>query len=289
MAIDISICSFSFHRLLGAGKQDIFQYIQDSQALGATMLQPWNAHLTRPTEMADVEKLGKNPGFPTVPAWLTPPTDPGYLREVRSAAEAAGLPFEAIAVDRAHIYEESPADRDSNRRFAYLWLDIAEALGAKALRIDAGGPEEMPDPVFRIIAEGYEDLIARGKDKGIAILTENHWGPSRIPANVVKLMESIEGLGLLFDTNNWAPGMQQEGWERCAKYATATHVKTFAFDEGGNEPSVDIPAAIRLLVETGYDGVWGVESVPKDGDEIAGARKTIELIRRTLRELGKDA
>ena len=28
--------------------------------------------------------------------------------------------------------------------------------------------------------------------------------------------------------------------------------------------------------------VWGIESVPTDGDEYAGARKTIELIHRTV-------
>ncbi len=46
MALQISIGSFSFHRLLAAGKQDIFQYILDCKALGCTQLDPWNAHLS---------------------------------------------------------------------------------------------------------------------------------------------------------------------------------------------------------------------------------------------------
>ncbi|GAF71931.1 unnamed protein product, partial [marine sediment metagenome] len=112
--------------------------------------------------------------------------------------------------------------------------------------------------------------------------TENHWGPSQIPANVVKLIETIDGLGLLFDTHNWQPELQQEGWERCAKHAAATHVKTFSFDERGNEESVDLSEAFRLLKESNFAGCWGVESVPKDGDEIAGARQTIALIRREV-------
>ena len=57
-------------------------------------------------------------------------------------------------------------------------------------------------------------------------------------------------------------------------------------DEKGDEPSVDIPAAIATLVESGYKGCWGIESCPKDGDEYEGARKTIALIRRTLQSLG---
>jgi sugar phosphate isomerase/epimerase len=286
MPVAVSICSFSFHRLLGEGKQDIFQYIRDCQALGCTHLAPWNAHFTRPSDAAEVERLGRNPQLPDLPAWLTPPSDEGYLADIKAAAEQADLPFECIAVDRAHIYEDDPAKRRTNRQLACRWLDIAETLGAESIRIDAGGPEDMPEEAFRIIVEGYNDLIARGRDKGVRILTENHWGPSRIPENVVKLLESIDGLGLLFDTNNWAKGRREDGWRLCAKYAAATHVKTFAFDAAGNETSVDIPRAIRLLVETGYDGVWGIESCPRDGDEMAGARKTVALIRRTLERLG---
>ena len=43
---------------------------------------------------------------------------------------------------------------------------------------------------------------------------------------------------------------------------------------------MDLSQAFRLLKESGYNGCWGVESVPGDGDEIEGARKTIALIRR---------
>ena len=42
-------------------------------------------------------------------------------------------------------------------------------------------------------------------------------------------------------------------------------------------------AIIRLLVDTGYDGCWGLESVPKKGNEHEGARKTDEQIQRYAR------
>ena len=68
-----------------------------------------------------------------------------------------------------------------------------------------------------------------------------------------------------------------------AKFAAACHVKTFEFDAAGNETSGANPEeAIGMLLDSGYKGVWGVESVPKDGDEYAGARRTVDLIRRTV-------
>ena len=275
--MDISIGGYSFHRLIESGNQDIFKYITDCKELGATQLDPWNAQLAPIQNADDVIRAGRDPGHAQLSA-----QDDAYLHGVREAADAAGLPFGCIAVDGAHIYEPEAEERLGNRLLAYRWLDVAEILGAKQVRIDAGGPAEMPDDIFAIIVEGYRDILDRAAAKGIEILIENHWGPSVIPENVVRLLESIQGLGLLFDTNNWEPALQIKGWELCAKYARSTHFKTFNFDADGNEASVDLSYAVRLLVEAGYAGCWGVESCPEDGDEYGAARKTIALIKRNL-------
>ncbi len=277
----LSICSFSFHRLLQAGEQDIFRYITDCRDFGCTQLDPWNAHLAGLGDAETVQHARSNPW-----AAQLPPKDDAYLTEVKDAADAAGLPFGCIAVDGAHIYEADVAARQANRALAYRWLEIAAKLGACQIRIDAGGPEEMPDDVFPVIVQGYADLVARGREQHIEILIENHWGPAIHPENLLRILAAVEGLGLLFDTNNWAAGKQLLGWETCAKYASACHIKTFAFDEYGNEPTVDISRAIRYLLDAGYDGPWGIESVPRELDEYESVRRTIALIRRSLNALG---
>ncbi|UCC63892.1 MAG: sugar phosphate isomerase/epimerase [Anaerolineae bacterium] len=277
--MELSICSYSFHRLLAAGKQDIFKYITDCRELGATQLDPWDEHLAPLKESEEAWRANADPEDVQLS-----PQDEAYLDRVNRAATEAGLPFGCIAVDGAHIYEPAPEARRANRAAAYGWLEVAAGLGARQVRIDAGGPEEMPNDVFGIIVEGYRDLVARGRERGIEILIENHWGPSPVPENAVKILEAVDGLGLLFDTINWAPGMQEKGWRMCARYARATHVKTFSFDQDGNEPSVDVAKAMRTLMDAGYDGPWGIESCPHDGDEYEGVRKTIALIRRVVAE-----
>jgi len=194
------------------------------------------------------------------------------------AAEAAG-----IAVDGAHIYEPTEEGRRANRQRAYRWLQIADKLGAEQVRIDAGGPEDMPDEAFGAIVAGYNDLIKRARPMGIEILFENHWGPTVIPDNCVRLCESIDGLGMLLDTHNWKDGLRDEGRRKCAKFAKATHIKTLNW-EGEREVGENAEEAIKILQENGYRGAWGIESVPVDGDEYAGARKTIDLIRRCVGE-----
>lgn len=278
--MEIGICSFSFHRLLAAGKQDIFQYIVDCKALGCTQLDPWNAHLSDIRKGDDVLHAGHNPDQSH--HRLSAVDEDTYIDRVRRAADEAGLPFGCIAVDGAHIYEADEEARAANRARAYRWLDISAKLGAKQVRIDAGGPEEMPDEAFRIIKDGYRDIIDRAKAHNIEVVVENHWGPTTRPDNVIRLLEEIEGLGFLLDTHNWRPELKAEGRARCAKYATATHIKTLEWDAQGNETVSDIPTAINHLLEAGYKGAWGIESVPSDGDEMDGARKTIALIRRCV-------
>jgi sugar phosphate isomerase/epimerase len=273
--MDISICSFSFHRLLAAGKQDIFQYIKDCKELGCTLLDPWNAHLAPLQEGDKVLHAGHNPHDAQLST-----ADEDYIQQVKAAADEAGMPFGCIAVDGAHIYDADPEVRQANRARAYRWIEIAQTLNARQIRVDSGGPAELTVEIMEVIVDGYKDIISRAGN--VEILIENHWGPSPIPDNVNKILDAVPGLGLLFDSFNWAEGKQQEGWDKCAHRARATHFKTFVFDENGNDTTQNIPQVIKQLKDAGYSGSWGVESVPKNGDEIEGARKTIELIKREV-------
>jgi sugar phosphate isomerase/epimerase len=277
--MELSICSYSFHRLLEAGQQDVFQYISDCHALGCTQLDLWNRH---------VPSLLDDEARPEGPSSLTPEYaqlsagELEYLARIKAAADSAGLPFGCLAVDGAHIYEDSPEARQAQQIKAYRWLNIAEQLSVQQIRIDSGGTPEMPEDMLEVIVTGYNDLIQRAGEKGMELVMENHWGASRIPENVVRIMEAVPGLGLLFDTGNWPEEMRETGWERCARYARATHLKTFAFDAEGNETTVDIPRAMRYLQEAGYKGCWGIESCPREGDEIEAAKKSVALVHRVL-------
>jgi len=275
--MELSICSYSFHRLLEAGQQDVFQYIRDCETLGCTQLDLWNQHLPM---LLDDES--RPPSSFTQEYTQLSLTELDYLARIKAAADEAGLPFGCLAVDGAHIYESSPEARQAQRIKAYRWLNIAEQLGAQQTRIDSGGPPEMPEDVFEIIVTGYKDLIQRASEKGIEVVIENHWGASRVPENVVRILEALPGLGLLFDSGNWPRELRETGWTMCARYARATHIKTFAFDAEGNETTVDIPRVMHTLQEAGYQGSWGIESCPREGDEMEAAKKSIALVRRVL-------
>ncbi len=275
--MELSICSYSFHHLLEAGKQDVFQYISDCHALGCTQLDLWNGHLP---SLLDDE--ARSPSSFTQEYAQLSAAEMDYLARIKASAAGVGLPFGCLAVDGAHIYESTPEKQQAQRIKAYRWLNIAEQLSAQQIRIDSGGTPEMPDEMLEIIAAGYNDLIPRAGEKGMHIVIENHWGASRVPENVVRILEAVPGLGLLFDTGNWPEGQREKGWSMCARYARATHIKTYAFDAEGNESTVDIPRAVHILQAEGYQGSWGIESVPRQGDEIEAAKKSVALVRHLV-------
>jgi sugar phosphate isomerase/epimerase len=263
--------------LLEAGQQDVFQYIRDCQDLGCTQLDLWNGHL--PSLLDD---SARSPSSFTQEYAQLSPDELDYLTRIKASAEEAGLPFGCLAVDGAHIYESSPEARQAQQIKAYRWLNIAAQLSAEQIRIDTGGSPEMTDEMFEVIVAGYNDLIPRAAEKGMEVVMENHWGASRIPNNVVRILDAVPGLGLLFDTGNWPEELRETGWQLSAPYARATHLKTYAFNAEGNETTVDIPRAMRTLQEAGYQGSWGIESVPRQGDEIEAAKKSVALVHRVL-------
>jgi sugar phosphate isomerase/epimerase len=152
------------------------------------------------------------------------------------------------------------------------------------VRIDSGGPQEpLGGPIYDEIKAGYRDVIDTAKAVGVEVLVENHWGPTVTPENCLKLLDDIDGLGLLLDCHNFLPERRDDGRRLCASRAKAIHLKTFLFDAAGNEISDEkAEEALHILKSADYSGVWGVESVPNDGDEIKAAKDTIALIRRVV-------
>src|SRR5687767_11494665 len=156
--MELSICSYSFHRMLEAGQQDVFHYISDCHTLGCTQLDLWNGHL--PSLLDHQARPEGHSSFTPEYAQLSP-AEVDYLARIKATADEAGLPFGCLAVDGAHIYESSPEARQANQIKSHRWLNIAEQLSAQQIRIDSGGPPDMPEDVLEIIVTGYNDLIPR--------------------------------------------------------------------------------------------------------------------------------
>jgi sugar phosphate isomerase/epimerase len=272
-----SVASYSFHRELESGRQDIFKYITDCKDLGCSQLDPWNGHLA-PLIAEDEEiRASTNPTQTTFSA-----AELEYVARVKAAADAVGLPFGCIAADGSHVWEPTEEARAANRACGYRWLDVARRLGAESMRTDTGGKPELPDDMFKIIVDGLQDFVNHGREAGVRVSIENHWGASNIPKNVVRVLEAVDGLTLLFDSRNWAKGTREEGWQVGVPRAKDVHIDIFKTQEDPQTLEEDLTRLIKMLVKAGYSGCWGIESLPSDGDEYGGIRKSMAFIEKAV-------
>ena len=272
-----SIASYSFHRELESGRQDMFKYITDCKELGCTQLDPWNGHLAPLIAEDEQIRASNNPTQATFSqAGLE------YVAHVKAAADAVGLPFGCVAADGSHVWEPTEEARAANRACAYRWLDVAHRLEAESMRTDTGGKPELPDDMFKIIVDGLQDIVNHGQDTSVRVSIENHWGASNIPKNVVRVLDAVDGLTLLFDSRNWAKGMREEGWQVGVPRAKDVHIDIFKTQEDPQTLEADLTRLIKMLVKTGYNGCWGIESLPPDDDEYDGIRQSMAFIEKTV-------
>ncbi len=115
--MNVTIASYSFHGLLAAGMIDVFGYMESCK---------YRYHL----QAADI--------------WngMLASTDEDYLKKVKEGLDSRELVLANLCVDGAHIWEDDPAAREKNYQNALANLKAGEYLGAKTIRIDAGGAGE---------------------------------------------------------------------------------------------------------------------------------------------------
>ncbi len=249
----ITIASFSFHGLLQRGMIDVFGYLETVK---------YRYHL----DAADI--------------WngMIASYDDDYLYKVREALDERQLVLANLCVDGAHVWEPDPEQREANYRRALDNLRAAEILGAKTVRIDMGGRDlEMTDEQFDYTVRRYREYAERAYDNGYKIGPENHWGCSRVPDNIIRLVEAVDhpAFGILLHFENWDVE-KDVGDAKVAQYAFHTHMAAWV------EPRYE--EKIRTLQEAGYDGYWGVEH-HSGKNEYAQVAWQLGSVRRILAEL----
>jgi len=234
----ISILSYSFRGLLQAGRMDVFGYLESVKyRYGLNAADIW---------------AGRHPAgaFGTLVD-----TDEDYLKKVKDALEERELVLADLCVDGAHLWEEDPDDRERNYQNALTFLRMAETLGARAVRFDAGDQgEAWSDEAFDYIVKRYREYAQRAYDNGYKVCTENHWGPAKIWANMKKLYEAVDhpGFGVSCHIGGWVGEQAEEADRLVAPWVVHTH---FAWDitEG---PLVEKMVTLR---DAGYEGYYSVE------------------------------
>ena len=262
----ISIASYSFHKLLGEKRMDVFTYLED-------LKYRYNV------EYADIWS-GFLPDFNN-----GNPIDEELLKKIRFSMDEKGITLANLCVDGPHIWEDDEERRELHHRGAFNYMKAAVLLGAKTVRIDVGVRRDtITCEEFDYVAKVYRELAAFAEDNGMRVGTENHWGASRDPKVLEELYQAVssDAYGLLFHFGNFMDGKKEEGLETALKMAMHTHV-----------PHLSVPYAkeyIRRLVNAGYKGTFSVEhhSSKHEYERVAWQLATVRGLIAELEEEGFD-
>ena len=216
----ISIASYSFHGLLAEGKMDVFGYLESCK---------FRYHV----QSADIW----NGMFPT--------TDEVFLKKVKEGLEERELVLANLCVDGPHIWEDDPAAREKNYKDALTYLHAAEFLGAKTIRIDAGGRgDTFTEEQFDLIVRRYKEYAQFAYDRGFKVGPENHWGPETMK----RICQAVDhpGFGMLLHFRG------NVGDALMAPWAMHTHISWDIAEHHLGE-------SLKILKDVGYQGYYGVE------------------------------
>ena len=198
-----------------------------------------------------------------------PSTDPDYLKKVNEELDERELVLADLCVDNAHIWDSQPDVRERNYQNALTYLKVADTLGARFMRVDAGSREDTwTDEEFDHIVMRYKEYAQWAYDHGFLVGIENHWGPERTWQNLKQVYEAVDhpGFGVSCHIGGWAgtPEEVAEADRLVASWVSHTHI-AWNICEG------NLMAKLKNLWNVGYKGYYSVEhhSAKNEYSEVA--------------------
>jgi sugar phosphate isomerase/epimerase len=211
--------------------------------------------------------------------------DSAYLKDLKKRANDLGVTCVLIMIDgEGDLSAENADARTKAVENHKKWVEAAAALGCHAIRVNTGG-HYGPDHVGPV-AEACGMLTDYGAPNGIAIICENHGGPSSNPDAMVALMKAVNKptFGTLPDFGNFP---QENGKHtidvynaiaRMMPYAKGVSAKSYDFDESGKETKLDYARIMKIVSDANYHGFVGIEYEGNRLGEPEGIRATKRLL-----------
>ncbi len=214
--------------------------------------------------------------------------DPLKLADIHRLSRRAfllGLDIAGAAVGSTFCLPTGE-ERDKNLRKVRQWIDYAADMGARTLRVFAGGPPPGIDTATgrKWVIECVQECLPRAEEKGVILAMENHGGVVSDAAGTVEILEALpsDWFGLKWDSGNYPTSDPYADLARVASYAVTTHMKTEIFPNGKSEPT-DFARVLDILRDVHYRGYLLLEYEAAEDPKVAVPRIIAELQRLSIR------
>ena len=143
-------------------------------------------------------------------------------------------------------------------------------------------PGHTEDEGFKWCQDCIEQCLPRAAELGVVLALENHWGLTRTPAGLLRLINSVQSpwLGGLMDTGNFL----EDPYPKLAAIAPKTvFVQAKTYFGGGEWYTLDLDYAriAKILADVNYTGWVSLEMEGKEHADTA-VPKSIEVLRKAF-------
>lgn len=225
----------------------------------------------------------------------------GYLGRLKRHAFRNGVDLIALSIHQDFV-DPDPAYLRTQVEHTHKCIEIAYELGIPCIRLNSGRwntikdfddlmkargiepvlPGHTEDEGFKWCQDCIEKCLPKAAQCGVTLALENHWGLSRTPEGLLRLLDACPSpwLGALMDTGNFL----EDPYEKLAAIAPRTvYVQAKTYYGGGEWYTLDLNyrRIARILRDAGYRGYVTLEMEGKEAPDIA-VPKSIALLRKAF-------
>jgi sugar phosphate isomerase/epimerase len=231
---------------------------------------------------------------------LTPANRP-YLQKLKRHAFTNGIDLICLSIHQDFV-DPSAEFRQKQIDHTHKCIEIAYELGVPCIRLNSGRwntitsfddlmkargeepilPGHTEDDGFKWCIDCIEKCLPKAAECGVVLALENHWGLTRTPAGLLRVLNAIKSpwLGGLMDTGNFLEN-PYEKLEQIAPKTVFVQAKTYY---GGGEwytLDLDYKRIAKILAAVNYTGYVSLEMEGKEDPDKA-VPKSIEMLRKAF-------
>lgn len=221
-----------------------------------------------------------------------------YLQQLKRTALINGVDLCSLSTHQGFLSPDKNK-RQKNIDHTKHCIDIAHKLGIPIIRINTGtwGTSESfnelmknrgeEDPLpgytdedgFSWVIDSIRQCIPAAREAGVILGLENHWGLSRTPEGLLRIVNAIDSpwLRVLLDTGNFLEEPYDK-LKRCAPQTVFVQAKTYFGGGLWYTLDLDYDRIARILHEANYRGYISLEFEGNEDYQTA-LPKSLELLR----------
>lgn len=225
----------------------------------------------------------------------------GYLRRLKRHALLNGVSYVGLSIHQDFV-DPRRDFLDAQVEHTKKCLAIAAELGIGCLRLNSGRwntiasfddlmkargiepvlPGHTEDEGFKWCQDAIERCLPKAEECGVTLALENHWGLTRTPGGLLRLLNAIPSpwLGALMDTGNFL----EDPYPKLEEVAPKTvFVQAKTYPGGGEWYTLDLDyrRIAAILAAVNYRGWVSLEMEGKEDPETA-VPKSVALLREAF-------